>query len=154
RLLRRRGASEVRRHHSSCCTAATMCSPRQRAPAGSASCFGPLGGRWPTANYRARNMPSTSSAGRVQPVAPRLLHASSTPSARRRCPRRPVAFVRPPSVSLLSGGAPSVPNRERAAMTDETVSTAKVGQVDIAYETFGKQDHPPVVLIMGFASQM
>jgi pimeloyl-ACP methyl ester carboxylesterase len=36
----------------------------------------------------------------------------------------------------------------------EGVSIATVGDVRIAYETFGSPDAPPVLLIMGFASQM
>jgi pimeloyl-ACP methyl ester carboxylesterase len=38
-------------------------------------------------------------------------------------------------------------------MTDD-VSTVLVGDIRIAYETFGKPRNPPVLLIMGFASQM
>ena len=36
----------------------------------------------------------------------------------------------------------------------QTPSTVDAGQVTLAYETFGSPDHPPLVLVMGVATQM
>jgi pimeloyl-ACP methyl ester carboxylesterase len=39
-------------------------------------------------------------------------------------------------------------------MTQPAARLAQVGDVEIAYETFGYRDDPPVLLVMGFATQM
>jgi pimeloyl-ACP methyl ester carboxylesterase len=38
--------------------------------------------------------------------------------------------------------------------TDWGVERAKVGEIELAYETFGDPDRPPVLLVMGLATQM
>ena len=40
-----------------------------------------------------------------------------------------------------------------AAMSDR-IKHARVGEIDLAYETFGDPEHPPLVLVMGLATQM
>jgi len=39
-------------------------------------------------------------------------------------------------------------------MTSEAIQRAQVGDIEIAYETFGRREDPPVLLVMGFATQM
>src|SRR4051794_12063299 len=38
--------------------------------------------------------------------------------------------------------------------TDNGIQRAQVGDIELAYETFGDRDDPPVLLIMGLATQM
>src|SRR2546421_11691358 len=37
---------------------------------------------------------------------------------------------------------------------NDRIKHARVGDVELAYETFGDPEHPPVVLVMGLATQM
>ncbi len=39
-------------------------------------------------------------------------------------------------------------------MTSSGIQRARVGDIEIAYETFGRREDPPVVLVMGLATQM
>src|SRR5690242_14199505 len=39
-------------------------------------------------------------------------------------------------------------------MTDRGVQRAQVGEIDLAYETFGDRADPPLLLVMGLATQM
>ncbi|UOY01380.1 alpha/beta fold hydrolase [Blastococcus sp. PRF04-17] len=39
-------------------------------------------------------------------------------------------------------------------MTTEAVQRVQVGEIEIAYETFGRREDPPVLLVMGLATQM
>jgi pimeloyl-ACP methyl ester carboxylesterase len=39
-------------------------------------------------------------------------------------------------------------------MTSEAIQRAQVGDIEIAYETFGRREDPPVLLVMGLATQM
>jgi pimeloyl-ACP methyl ester carboxylesterase len=39
-------------------------------------------------------------------------------------------------------------------MTSEAIQRARVGDIEIAYETFGRREDPPVLLVMGLATQM
>ncbi|SOD93305.1 alpha/beta fold hydrolase [Blastococcus haudaquaticus] len=39
-------------------------------------------------------------------------------------------------------------------MTDEAIQRVQVGDIEIAYETFGRREDPPVLLVMGLATQM
>src|SRR3954452_15732462 len=38
--------------------------------------------------------------------------------------------------------------------TDNGIQRAQVGDIELAYETLGDRDDPPVLLIMGLATQM
>ena len=39
-------------------------------------------------------------------------------------------------------------------MTSEAIQRVQVGDIEIAYETFGRREDPPVLLVMGLATQM
>src|SRR3954447_11069880 len=38
--------------------------------------------------------------------------------------------------------------------TDTGIQRAQVGDLELAYETFGERSNPPLVLVMGLATQM
>src|SRR5829696_7140943 len=39
-------------------------------------------------------------------------------------------------------------------MTSEAIQRVQVGDIEIAYETFGRREDPPLLLVMGLATQM
>src|SRR5207244_11353183 len=76
----------------------------------------------------------------------------------RRAPQRPAVVDAPGGRTGRGGkrvavvtGTSSAPYD--AAMSDR-IKHARVGEIDLAYETFGDPEHPPVVLVMGLATQM